>query len=73
MLFNTEQEAIQALEQSGCDEFDGMNCNDYTEDSDELCTGWDGESSRCACGNRRIQILTNQDSDGKWYAYASAY
>jgi hypothetical protein len=28
-------------------EFDGQNC-------DGPCSGWDGESNRCSCGNRRV-------------------
>ena len=73
MKFNTEAEAIKYLEENGCDEFDGMNCNDYLDEDDGCCTGWDGESRRCECGNRRVEILTSQDVDGLWSAYGSAY
>ena len=73
MKFNTEAEAIAHLEENGCDEFDGMNCNDYLGEDDDECTGWDGESRRCSCGNRRVEILTSQDTDGMWSAYGSAY
>ena len=31
-------------------EFDGMNCDDVSDG----CSGWDGISSRCSCGNRRV-------------------
>lgn len=67
MLFNTEAEAIANLEAEGCDNFEGMSsCGDD-------CTGWDGESPRCDCGNRRIELITEQNADGKWFAYGSAY
>jgi|14BtaG_2_1085337.scaffolds.fasta_scaffold03149_10 hypothetical protein len=32
--------------------FSGQNC-EYTDDG-EFCSGWDGESRRCSCGNRRV-------------------
>ncbi|MBI4060134.1 MAG: hypothetical protein HY403_01760 [Elusimicrobia bacterium] len=32
--------------------FNGQNCGDYDETRD--CKGWDGESRRCQCGNRRV-------------------
>ena len=32
-------------------EFNGFNCNDF---GDRDCKGWDGESRRCQCGNRRV-------------------
>jgi len=73
MRFDTEQEAIDYVEENGVDSFDGMNCNDYLGFGDEECEGWDGESRRCYCGNRRVELLTSQDSDGKWTAYGSAY
>ena len=66
MTFNTEAEAIEHMEKFGCDYFEGMNCEDE-------CTGWDGESRRCECGNRRVQLLTSQDQEGKWFAYGEAY
>lgn len=31
-------------------EFEGMDCFDW----DLYCEGWDGHSSRCQCGNRRV-------------------
>ena len=72
MKFETEQQALDYLEFNGCDEFDGMDCNDYEQD--EPCSGWFG-GRRCDCGKRRIQLLTTQDLHGLWtaYAYASAY
>lgn len=65
MNFSTEQQAIDNLILYGCDEFDGMNCDD--------CTGWDGESRRCECGNHRVELLTSQNTDGTWKSYGSAY
>jgi hypothetical protein len=73
MRFDTEQEAIDYVEENGVDRFDGMNCNDYLGFGDEECAGWDGETRRCYCGNRRVELLTSQDSDGKWTAYGRAY
>jgi len=35
-------------ERCGYFDFDG------TDTCDESCTGWDGESHRCSCGNRRV-------------------
>jgi hypothetical protein len=67
--YNTEDEAIKAAkanaELEGFVDFDGKNCDD--------CVGWDGESRRCDCGNRRVYWETSKNSDGKFYAYAVAY
>ena len=75
--YDTEEQAIeaaqtQAIEDGGIDEFEGMNCNDYSDDG-TFCSGWDGESRRCDCGNRRVGWATTQLSTGKWMAYAEAY
>lgn len=70
-LYNTEQEAIDANTGVEVDEFDGQNCNDW--DDGTFCSGWDGVSKRCDCGNRRVFLATAQTETGKWYAYASAY
>jgi hypothetical protein len=70
--FDTEQEAIDYLQENGCDDFDGMNCNDYKDDSEDSCGGWDGTSRRCYCGNRRVAIVTATALD-KWVAYGEAY
>lgn len=40
--------------QLGDIKFDGMNCNDWIGEDEEECTGWDGLSRRCECGNRRV-------------------
>jgi hypothetical protein len=45
-------------------EFNGMNCNDY---SDAECDGWDGWDGRCNCGNRRVYWVVEGD-----YAYGEA-
>jgi len=43
-------DACVAELKGGVDEFDGdENCGEYGE-----CGGWDGESRRCNCGNRRV-------------------
>ena len=69
MTYDTPEEAIAAArDEVGVDDlidFDGKNCDD--------CPGWNGESHRCVCGNRRVYWETNQNSDGKFYAYAAAY
>lgn len=71
--YNTAEEAIQAGIENGVDEFEGMNCNDYLEDGADECTGWDGESRRCDCGNRRVSWETGQYDNGKFYAFGVAY
>jgi len=45
-------------------EFDGMNCDDVSDG----CSGWDGISSRCSCGNRRVYWVWNSG-----YLTAEAY
>lgn len=70
--YDTAEEAIAAAEASGgVDEFEGQNCNDW--DDGTFCSGWDGVSRRCDCGNRRVYWATGQYSSGKFYAYAEAY
>ena len=68
---DTEEEAIKlAIAAGGVDEFEGMNCNDL--DDGTFCSGWDGVSNRCDCGNRRVGWST-VEVNGKWMAYACAY
>jgi hypothetical protein len=43
-------------------DFDGKNC--------DSCEGWDGESHRCQCGNRRVDWVLSMDGS---YIYAEAY
>lgn len=54
-------------------DFEGMNCNDYLDDDDVECCGWDGESRRCECGNRRVNWEIEKNSDGTFCAVARAY
>lgn len=64
-------EAIaKAMQDGPFIEFNGMNCNDW---SGEKCLGWDGESRRCDCGNRRVSWEFYKDSSGTYVAYAEAY
>ena len=42
----TEDETKKLSEDDGYFDFSGQNCDD--------CPGWDGESNRCECGNRRV-------------------
>jgi len=73
----TEEDAMLAAKQHVEDhiwiEFDGMNCNDYLEDGQVACEGWDGEDHRCMCGNRRVSWEIEKNSDGTFYAVARAY
>lgn len=73
VIHKTEQEAIDAFVQHARDygpvEFGGHNCEDIGKD----CEGWDGESHRCECGNRRVCLLTYKADNGNWVAYAEAY
>lgn len=71
--YTTEYEAIsKAQSDYDCfvDEFDSKNCNDIP---DNYCSGWDTESRRCNCGNRRVYWATNKTDDGTYYAYATAW
>lgn len=72
-MFATEAEALQnfkeTIDEQGFIDFDGQNCSDYNDDA---CAGWDGESRRCCCGNRRVFMSTVNTKDG-WYWYAEAY
>jgi hypothetical protein len=77
MNYATEQEALSAAKQDilkyGPIEFDGMNCNDYLEEDEVECGGWDGEERRCECGNRRVSWDIEKTSEGRYYALARAY
>ncbi len=56
------------IDQGGVDTFDGQNCDDF----DQVCLGWDGESRRCSCGNRRV-TWNVFEMNGKWYFNAEAW
>ncbi len=74
--YNTEDEAIAAAKAElgdGFTDFDDNNCAESAMDDGASCAGWDGESRRCSCGNRRVYWETSRDKDGKFYAYAVAY
>lgn len=49
-------------------EFDGMNCDDYADQDDPPCAGWDGKSKRCECGNRRVSWIV-EDGVARGEAY----
>jgi hypothetical protein len=73
-MHKTEEEAIEAARKALNDddnfvEFDGHNCN---EAEDNWCPGWDGESPRCSCGNRRVYWDTVDDGAGGYIAVARA-
>ena len=50
--------------------FYGHNCNYFKHYDEEKCIGWDGCSSRCYCGNRRVAWFLNDD---KTEIYAKAW
>ena len=68
MFYKTEDEAREAAvsmaKEEGLVDFYGKNCDD--------CGGWDGESKRCDCGNRRVIWEVDETKEG-FYAYAQAY
>lgn len=47
-----DDEQKRLLAKGGWHDFDGQNC-------DGPCSGWDGESRRCECGNRRVSWSTS--------------
>ena len=68
-MCKTEDDAIYKAKvdaaNCGLIDFDGQNCDD--------CGGWDGESRRCDCGNRRVYWATTQRDDGTFVAHAEAW
>lgn len=50
-------------------EFNGWNCHDIGTPENDACRGWDGESRRCDCGNRRVCW----ESDDEETVYAQAW
>lgn len=75
-MHKTEQQAIDSFTTKAGDdfiEFDGMNCNDYLADDSDECEGWQVESHRCDCGNRRVTIDTYGDEKTGFTAYAVAH
>lgn len=67
---STEEEAISKGMADAYVEFQGQNCDDW---DDVGCGGWDGESRRCECGNRRVFWQTEEQEPGKWVAYGEAW
>lgn len=68
-FFDTPEAAVEnatkEAENSGdCIAFDDDGCDDF-------CSGWDGKSYRCSCGNRRLYWATFQNANGKYYAEAT--
>lgn len=61
-----ERECNRRIEENTFFSFAGDNCED--------CSGWDGESRRCDCGNRRVSWATGDGHSFKDpYIYAEAY
>lgn len=50
-------------------DFNGNNCEDFP------CRGWDGQSHRCDCGNRRVSWSSHDNGDFflNPYIYGEAY
>ena len=67
-MATTEEEAVEKVRPKDGEfiDFVGNNC-------DGPCSGWDGESRRCECGNRRVGFTTEKEANGNWYAYAEAW
>jgi hypothetical protein len=68
-----EAAAVSDAQMRGSIPFDGWNCNDYLNDDEIPCTGWDGISRRCDCDNRRVYWYVTQDKAGFFTAEAVAY
>jgi hypothetical protein len=51
-------------------DFNGQNCDDLGDDWNNgvPCTGWDGLSRRCNCGNRRVSWIVEGE-----FAYGEAH
>lgn len=62
--------AESTANEDGVDSFDGdENCGEFGE-----CGGWDGESHRCGCGNRRVYWEMGYGASFKdMYVMATAY
>lgn len=57
-----EEEAARLIAAGGPYDFDGQNCDGYGEGDDWVgCSGWDGDSRRCNCGNRRVSWQPSWD------------
>lgn len=60
-----EEEAVEKIKKSGPISFNG---DEYCEN----CSGWDGESRRCECGNRRVS-WSYAGQVGSMYVYGEAW
>lgn len=75
LFTSIETDAAEKEAMNGNDHisFCGMNCNDYLDENSTECEGWNGESRRCSCGNRRVAWSYYKDSSNKVCAIADAY
>ena len=76
MNYKTREEAIEAFTKEAGDdfiEFEGMNCNEWKDEDEVECEGWQVGERRCDCGNRRVSIEVDGTDETGYYAYASAY
>lgn len=62
----TEYDAINQYSDQDYIDFAGQTCEGD-------CAGWDMQSRRCECGNRRVGWVTEQYDDGSWAAHAEAW
>lgn len=80
-VFNTPEEAYEAAEiranamseSNEVIEFEGHNCEEILDDCE--CMGWDGNSHRCECGNRRVSWVANSsivNGEVRYYYCAEA-
>lgn len=72
MVCYTEKEAEAACK-AYVEELKGEYINFRGNNCYDPCDGWDGDSHRCQCGNRRIEWCFDERYDGTWYYYAEAY
>ena len=75
--YKTDHEAVEAAtsdaQMRDSIPFDGWNCNDYLDDDEIPCSGWDGMSKRCNCDNRRVFWYVTKNKAGFFTAEAVAY
>ena len=80
MMYASEELARAAADEKSADmeknwdivEFGDHNCADAWDEG-ENCDGWDGNSKRCQCGNRRVDWAFTEYPKGIWSFYAEAY
>ncbi len=69
LAYLASERESKRMEQHG-EEFTGNFACSQTWEEGENCRGWDGYSSRCDCGNRKVCWYIDKNSDGAWGFYA---